>query len=89
LSTPNISDFESRSQAVDDFLSRFPSDEAEAAVEKLRLEEVAELADRAASIWETVWLAANRGDANLVAMHLRQAVIITKVACLTLAEASP
>jgi hypothetical protein len=46
LSPPSISEPNQRSQAIDDFLSRFPSDEAEAAAEELRLEEVAELADR-------------------------------------------
>jgi hypothetical protein len=88
LSPPIISESESRSQAVDDFLSLFPSDEAEAAAEELRLEEVVELADRAVSLWGAVWLAAGRGDANLVAMHLRQIVLIIKAACLTVAEAA-
>jgi hypothetical protein len=75
LSIPNISDSESRLQAVDDFLSRFPSAEAEAAAEEVRLEEIAELAGRAINIW-------------LAAMHLRQIILITKVACLTIAEAA-
>jgi len=66
------------SAAIERFLASMPSDAAEAAVDGLRLDEIARLAGLAASYWHSVAFAAARGDAMTVAVHCRQAASVTR-----------
>lgn len=44
----------------------------------LHFEELARLADLAASYWQSIALAADRGEIVTVAVHMRQAVAVTR-----------
>ncbi len=56
------------------------------AVDALRLDELASLARLACSYWASVALAADRGDAHTVAVHLKQAVAVARAACTVAGE---
>jgi hypothetical protein len=74
------------SDPVADFLSRCPSDAAEAEVNQLRRGEIARLADLAASYWHSVALAADRGEVLTVIIHCKQIVATTKTALAVVKE---
>jgi hypothetical protein len=57
---------------------------ADALLDFIRLDEMARLAELAASYWRSIALAADRGDALTVLVHLKQATAVAREA-LTLA----
>jgi hypothetical protein len=50
------------------------------ALNDLRLDEIARLADLAASYWRSVSLAAERGETHLLALHCKQVSAVTREA---------
>jgi hypothetical protein len=44
----------------------------------LYLDEIGRLAERAASYWSSIMLAAERGDAHTVTIHLKQAAAVSR-----------
>jgi hypothetical protein len=48
-----------------------------AALDPLLFDEIEQIADKAASIWRSIAEASFRGDAITVAVHLRQARLVT------------
>jgi hypothetical protein len=57
-----------------------PPPAADAALDFIRFEEVARLAERAASYWQSIALAAERGEARTVTVHCRQVADVTREA---------
>jgi hypothetical protein len=55
-----------------------PSTDADAALDPVRFEEVARLAERAASYWQSIALAAERGEARTVTVHCKQVAAVTR-----------
>jgi hypothetical protein len=52
----------------------------EDALNLLRLDEIARLADLASSCWRSIMLAADRGDTLTLAVHCKQAAKVTREA---------
>ncbi len=46
-----------------------------------RLDEIARLADRASSYWQSIMLAANRGEPLTIAVHYKQVIAVTREVC--------
>ena len=57
-----------------------PAPDADAALDFIRFEEVARLAERAASYWRSVALACERGEARTVTVHCKQVADVTREA---------
>jgi hypothetical protein len=49
-----------------------------AALDRIRFDEIAELAERAASYWQSIALAADRGERLTVETHCRQVAVVTR-----------
>ncbi len=58
----------------------------DAAVDFVRLEEIARLAELAASYWRSIALAAGRGEAQTVRIHCSQVANVTRSAFSTVKE---
>jgi hypothetical protein len=56
-----------------------PSD-ADSALDFIRFEEISRLATRAASYWQSIALAAERGEARTVTVHCKQVADVTREA---------
>jgi hypothetical protein len=52
----------------------------EDALDFVRRDEIAQLADRASSYWQSIKLAADRGDTLTVAVHCKQVAAVTREA---------
>ena len=52
----------------------------EDALDYARFDEIAQLADRASSYWQSIELAADRGDTLTVAAHCKQVAAVTREA---------
>jgi hypothetical protein len=50
------------------------------ALNAVRFDEIARLADLASSYWRSISLAADRGDAHLLTLHCRQIAKVTREA---------
>jgi hypothetical protein len=59
---------------------RASSARVEYALDYARFDEIARLADRAASYWLSIGLAADRGDTLTVAAHCKQVIAVTREA---------
>jgi hypothetical protein len=57
-----------------------PPPAADAALDFIRFEEVARLAERAASYWKSIALAAERGEVRTVTVHCNQVRDVTREA---------
>jgi hypothetical protein len=53
----------------------------EDALDFLRLDEIARLADLASSYWRSITLAAGRGETLTVATHYKQVIAVTREVC--------
>jgi hypothetical protein len=56
------------------------------AIDYVRYDEIAELAERAASYWNSIALAADRGELLTVTVHCKQVAAVTKEAFATVKE---
>jgi hypothetical protein len=52
----------------------------EDALDYARFDEIAQLADRASSYWQSIKLAADRGDTLTVVVHSKQVITVTREA---------
>jgi hypothetical protein len=57
-----------------------PAPDANAALDFILFEEVARLAERAASYWQSIALAAERGEVRTVTVHCKQVADVTREA---------
>jgi hypothetical protein len=53
---------------------------------RIRLEEIARMAELAANLWGAVALAADRGDTTALNVHVNQIVILTRAAIAAIRE---
>ncbi len=75
--------------SVERFFATMPSDRAEQEADALAFDELARLADLASSYWRSISLAADRGDALTVTVHLKQAARVTREAFALAGALSP
>jgi hypothetical protein len=59
---------------------------ADSALNDIRLDEIAGLADLAANYWRSVALAADRRDVLTITVHVKQVTAVTRTALLVVAE---
>jgi hypothetical protein len=65
------------------------SERIEDALDFVRLDEIAGLADRGSSFWRSIMLAADRGETLTVVIHCRQVEAVTREAFALVRELAP